>query len=59
MLAVVGVLVPAGPLTATRAAATTPAPDMASVQSIYATDLLARVNAERAARSRPANRSPR
>ncbi len=50
-LAVLGVLVPAGPLAATRAAASTPAPDLASVQALYAADLLARTNAERAVRS--------
>ena len=58
MLAVLGVLVPAGPLATGRAAAATPAHDIASVQALYAADLLARVNAERAARSAPGQPVP-
>ena len=58
LLVVVGVLVPVGPLATSRAAATTPALDIGSVQSVYATDLLARVNAERAARSGPGQPVP-
>ena len=49
---------PAGPLAAGRAAAATPAHDIASVQALYADDLLARVNAERAARSSPGQPVP-
>ena len=44
-------LAPGGPLTAAPAAAATPSHDLASVQALYAGDLVDRVNAERAARS--------
>ncbi len=57
-LAVLGVLVPAGPLAAGGAAAATPAHDLASIQALYAGDLLDRVNAERAARSSPGQPVP-
>ena len=45
------VLAPAGPLAAPSAGAATAALSLPALQSLYAQDLLARVNAERAARS--------
>jgi len=50
VLPVTAVLAPAGPLAATGAAAATPH-DLGSVEALYAADLTARVNAERAART--------
>jgi hypothetical protein len=47
---VVGVLAPALPVTSGRAAAAAPR-DLGSVQSLYASDLAARINAERSVRS--------
>jgi uncharacterized protein YkwD len=44
-------LAPAGPLAAPTAGAATVAPSLPAVQSLYSQDLLARVNAERAARN--------
>ena len=49
---------PAGPLAAGRAAAAPVAHDVASVENLYANDLLARVNAERAARTSPGQPIP-
>jgi hypothetical protein len=59
VLLVVGTLVvPTGPLATGRAAAASVANDVASVQNLYANDLLARVNAERAARTSPGQPIP-
>ncbi len=49
---------PAGPRTSGQAAAATAPHDLGSVENLYATDLLARVNAERAARTSPAQPIP-
>jgi hypothetical protein len=51
-------IVPAGSLGSGRAAAAPAAHDLAPVENLYATDLLARVNAERAARSGPGQPVP-
>ncbi|HEY5109504.1 MAG TPA: CAP domain-containing protein, partial [Acidimicrobiales bacterium] len=51
-------VVPVGPLGSGRAAAAPVAHDLASVENLYATDLLARVNAERAARTGPGQPIP-
>jgi hypothetical protein len=49
---------PAGPLAPGRAAAAPVAHDVGSVENLYAGDLLARVNAERAARTSPGQPIP-
>jgi hypothetical protein len=51
-------VVPAGILGAGQAAAAPVAHDLASVENLYATDLLARVNAERGARTSPGQPVP-
>ena len=59
VLLVAGTLVvPTGPFGPGRAAAASVANDVASVQNLYANDLLARVNAERAARTSPGQPIP-
>jgi hypothetical protein len=50
VLPLAGVLAPAGPLAGGRAAASAPH-DLGSVEGLYAADLTARINAERAVRS--------
>jgi len=57
LLPVVGVLAPSGPLAMGRAAATAPH-DLGSVEALYAADLTARINAERAVRSSGAQPVP-
>ena len=58
LLATTIVLTPLGPLTSVRASAAPVAHDLASVENLYATDLLARINAERSARTSPGQPIP-
>jgi len=57
VLPAIGVLAPSGPLATGRAAAAT-APDLGSVEALYAADLTARINAERGVRSSGAQPVP-
>ena len=51
-------LTPLGPLATARATAAPVAHDLGSVENLYATDLLARINAERSARNAPGQPIP-
>ncbi len=57
-LAAAALVVPTGGVATPTAGAVVSAPDVGSVQALYAQDLLARVNAERAARNSPAQPVP-